>query len=250
MMTLLALAPALLLVAVHWTVPMLRFLDNAPRSRWLSFAGGSSIAYVFLHLLPELAHGAELLSATWALTFDIWGVALISLLAFYGLERHVQRAALRREGPAGEGEGRGETGMDESGQHGLYRLHLASFAVYNAIVGYLVVDRLGDGATGPWTFAVAMALHLLVTDHGLLEAFREGYMRRGRWVLSAAVLAGWAVGMATEIPALWMALVMAALGGGVILNVLKEELPAERDSRFSALLLGAAAFAGLLWLAH
>jgi hypothetical protein len=56
--------------------------------------------------------------------------------------------------------------------------------------------------------------------------------------------------MATEIPALWMALVMAALGGGVILNVLKEELPAERDSRFSALLLGAAAFAGLLWLAH
>ena len=32
----------------------LRFLDVIPRSRWLSFGGGISVAYVFVRLLPEL----------------------------------------------------------------------------------------------------------------------------------------------------------------------------------------------------
>jgi len=40
---------------------------------------------------------------------------------------------------------------------------------------------------------------------------------------------------------------VAVLAGGVILNVLKEELPEECRSRFTPFLLGAAAYAGLLW---
>ena len=40
--------------------------------------------------------------------------------------------------------------------------------------------------------------------------------------------------------------VFAFLAGGVVLNVLKEELPAERDSNFAAFAVGATVFAGLL----
>ena len=32
----------------------LLFLQGIPRSPWLSMAGGISVAYVFLHILPEL----------------------------------------------------------------------------------------------------------------------------------------------------------------------------------------------------
>jgi hypothetical protein len=39
---------------------------------------------------------------------------------------------------------------------------------------------------------------------------------------------------------------IALLAGGVILNVLKEELPAERESRFSAFVLGVAGYALVL----
>jgi hypothetical protein len=232
---------ALALSAVHFVTPRLRFLSNTPRSVWLSLAGGASIAYVFLHLLPEIAHGDELLAReTGNTAFGIWGVALGSLLAFYGIERLVQSERMR------------STARDAESRPGIFRVHLASFAVYNLVTGYLLVDRVrGDeGVAGLVVFAVAMAPHLLITDHGLLEAFRSGYLRRGRWILTAALLAGWAVGAATELPEHWIALTMAALGGGVILNVLKEELPRERDSRFWALLLGAAVFAGLLWLAE
>ena len=45
------------LAVVHLFSSKLRFLDVTPRSIWLSIAGGISVAYVFVHLLPELAEG-------------------------------------------------------------------------------------------------------------------------------------------------------------------------------------------------
>jgi hypothetical protein len=47
---------------VHILAEHLRFLDVIPRSRWLSFAGGISVAYVILHLLPELGEAQEAIS--------------------------------------------------------------------------------------------------------------------------------------------------------------------------------------------
>ncbi|HEX8617483.1 MAG TPA: hypothetical protein VF911_07850, partial [Thermoanaerobaculia bacterium] len=50
-----SLVAAVALAIVHMTAGGLTFLGAIPRSRWLSGAGGVSVAYVFLHLLPELA---------------------------------------------------------------------------------------------------------------------------------------------------------------------------------------------------
>ncbi|HEX6615117.1 MAG TPA: hypothetical protein VF046_02345, partial [Gemmatimonadales bacterium] len=49
----------LVLAAVHIITPSLRFIRGIPRSIWLSIFGGVSVAYVFVHLLPELAEGQE-----------------------------------------------------------------------------------------------------------------------------------------------------------------------------------------------
>jgi hypothetical protein len=46
---------ALLLSLVQVVTPSQRFLEGTPRSVWLSVAGGVSVAYVFVHLFPELA---------------------------------------------------------------------------------------------------------------------------------------------------------------------------------------------------
>ena len=51
------------LCLVHVFAHRLKFLDGTPRSRWLSAAGGISLAYVFLHFMPELAHGQHLAGA-------------------------------------------------------------------------------------------------------------------------------------------------------------------------------------------
>lgn len=60
-------ALALAFALVHIFIDRLSFLDTVPRSRWLSFAGGVAVSYVFLHILPELGAHQE----TFALALDL-----------------------------------------------------------------------------------------------------------------------------------------------------------------------------------
>jgi hypothetical protein len=94
--TILALVAAIALAAVHVFSGKLRFLAVIPRSRWLSFAGGISVAYVFVHLLPELSAGQRTVEEeTGLLPFvenHVWLVALLGLALFYGVERASQRS--------------------------------------------------------------------------------------------------------------------------------------------------------------
>jgi hypothetical protein len=91
-----------------------------------------------------------------------------------------------------------------------------------------------------------MALHFLVTDFGLHEHHRALYRRVGRWVLVAALGTGLALGRREVLSEPALAVLVAFVAGGVILNVLKEEVPGERKSRFWAFALGCAAYAALL----
>jgi hypothetical protein len=65
-------------------------------------------------------------------------------------------------------------------------------------------------------------------------------------LLAGAILVGSPVGLANEISEAAVAVITAFLAGGVILNVLKEEMPSERQGRFWAFALGTAAYAALL----
>lgn len=241
-MLIVSLAAAIALAGVHVVAARLRFLDGVPRSQWLSGAGGVSVAYVFVHLMPELAEGqaaaAALESGAFAwLEREVYLVALAGLLAFYGVERLVKTSA--------------ELGHDadrETSSAAAFWVHLGSFALYNVIVGYLLLHRDTSTLTSLAVFAVAMALHFLVTDYGLRLDYEHSWTRIGRWVLVGAVLVGWGLAAVTELPDLGVSGLTAFLGGGVVLNVLKEELPEERKSRFSALLLGAVGYAALLLL--
>ena len=223
---------ALVLAAVHLVSPGLVFLDRTPRSIWLSIAGGVSVAYVFVHLLPELArlqreHFGEL-----AVEAFIYLFALAGLVAYYGLEQLAKRH--------GGGHGR-------STPAGVFWLHLGSFALYNFLIGYLLDEQARhEGMSGMTLYAGAMALHFVVNDRALYRHHGALYTRQGRWVLSAAVLAGWAAGLWIEIALEWVAALIALLAGSVVLNVIKEELPQERESRFWAFVLGAGAYAALL----
>jgi hypothetical protein len=129
---------------------------------------------------------------------------------------------------------------------GMFWLHLGSYALYNVLIGYLLLHREETDLHGLVVYAVAMGLHFVVNDQGLREHHGEAYDRVGRWLLAAAPVLGWAAGLAVEVSPLALAALFAFLAGGVVLTVLKEELPEERQSRFSAFLLGTTAYAALL----
>ncbi len=235
------LLAALGLVVVHLFSDRLRFLEGTPRSVWLSVAGGVSVAYVFVHLLPELAEGQEALAEALGeslavLESHVYLLALVGLAVFYGLERAASSSRRRKQKQAGE----------DRASAGVFWLHISSFAVYNAIIGYLLLRREEGATEGLFLFFLAMALHFVVNDRGLREQHKSAYHRLGRWVISAAILLGWALGLFLEVPEFAIAAITAFLAGGIVLNVLKEELPEERQSRFWAFALGAAMYTMVL----
>lgn len=233
-------------VAVHIFAGKLRFLDVIPRSSWLSLAGGISVAYIFIHVFPELEEAQQDIDDAGQVVEFIehhaYLIALCGLALFYGLERIVKEAQQQRGNKPVADPGETTTGVE------VFWLHIASFAIYNALIGYLLVHREAQGAQGLVTFAIAMGLHFLVNDYGLRQDHKTTYKQVGRWVLTAAILIGWGIGLATQISDAAVGVLFAFLAGGVILNVLKEELPEERQSRFLPFLAGAAAYTALLLL--
>ena len=93
-----------------------------------------------------------------------------------------------------------------------------------------------------------MALHFLASDFGLRQDYAQVYDHTARWLLAAGVLGGWLLGRLTRLPEAAVGLLFAFLAGGVVLNVLKEELPEERQSHFGAFALGASGYAAILLL--
>lgn len=238
-MTWLTLLAACAMAALHLFAGKLSVLDKTPRSRWLSVAGGISVAYVFLHLLPELAHGQQVIEevaedSLGFLKHHAYLVAFSGLIIFYGLE-HAAKTSRRSQRASGE---------EDRPARQVFWLHMVSFVVYNVLIGYLLVDSTTSARNLLFFFA-AMALHFLVADYGMREHYKDSYAR-GRWLLAVAVLGGWLLGLTTELPEVVVSLVIAFIAGGVILNVLKEELPDERRSRFGAFLIGGMSYAVLL----
>lgn len=234
-----AFIAALGLALVHLYAGKLRFLEGTPRSTWLSVAGGVSVAYVFVHLLPEMSEAQETLAEALGSTLGFlenhgYLVALVGLVVFYGLERAAKASRKARGGEA------------QATSPWVFWLHIGSFALYNLLVGYLLVRRPEQGLWELILFFTAMALHFMVNDFGLREHHKAAYTRSGRWLLAAAVLLGWLLALFGEASEAVLALLLAFLAGGVILNVLKEELPAERESRFWPFAFGTAAYTALL----
>lgn len=230
------ISAGVLLALVHTLGGKLRFIEYVPRSKWLSAAGGVSVSYVFVHLLPELAESAETLAeaapAPELTEHAAWLLALAGLALFYGIETVSRGSRGRREGgpPANT----------------VFWFSMTSYAIYNALIGYLLHERRDSGSLVLVIFAVAMALHFLVNDFALREHHQERYARVGRWLLVASIALGIVVGAFLSVPEWALAAVVSFIAGGIVLNVLKEELPREAESSFTAFAAAGVGYAALL----
>ncbi|MDQ4131698.1 MAG: hypothetical protein M3179_00475 [Actinomycetota bacterium] len=235
-----AFGVTLVLAALHLAAPHIRRLPVVPERATGSFAGGVAVAYVFLHLLPELAAGNEavgellddVVTVTPVLDLAIFAVALAGFTAFYGLER-----LSRRSGSAATDEPRA----------GVFRLHLGSFLVYNGLITYTMPLRLRAGLVFGLLFAAAMALHFVLTDRTLEEYYRKRFDTRGRFLLAGGLVGGWLLAwLFAPSSTVVVSLLTALLGGSILLNVFKEELPGDRRSSFGWFLVGLVLYAALL----
>ncbi len=207
------------------------------RRNVISFCAGMTVAYVFVHLLPELhdARQAFAESASVSLRYEgkaIYFLALIGFLVFYGLDH--MRAQLRKS-------------TDPESEQRNFRLHVGSYAAYAGLMSYLLVRNLEGGTTESVTlYAAAVVVHFLTIDHALREEHGNAYQQVGRFALAGTCLAGWGLGVAVALPQPVLALLVAFVSGSVVMISLISELPAEKDGRFVPFLFGGLLYGAVL----
>ena len=226
---------AVALAGLHLFARRIRFRD-IPRSRVLSAAGGVAVAYIFVRLLPELGEATEQVAGLLPdVAHDVYLLALTGLGLFYGVERAAKNSKRRH---------RAATGEPRASSAATW-LSFVSYGVYNALIGYALL-RDQEDLQSAVMFAIAMGLHFAVNDHSLRTEHQHAYDGVGRWFLAGAVVVGALVAVFLTLPEAVIGALLAFIGGGVILNVMKEELPEERESSFGAFVVGAVAYTLLL----
>lgn len=227
---------AIALALVHGFAPRLPIFSFIPRFRWTSFAGGVSLGYVFLEIFPELSHAQEELQHNEILLVQylenhVYILALMGLIVFYGLDLLALRAKSQSQSPS---------------KSAIFWIHISAFATLNVIFGYLLQDLSEHSLIACILFFIAVALHFFIIDENLREHHQSLYDKQGRWVLVGAIILGALVGQVANLNEAAIALVWSFLAGSIILNVLKRELPDEKETCFGSFISGTALFAILL----
>ncbi|PSB01225.1 hypothetical protein [Merismopedia glauca] len=218
------------------------WLKQIPERHWLSFGGGVAIAYVFIDILPSLQQAEMAIERSGeaiaiSMMHQVYLLALIGLIIFYGLEMlaemqspKMKEAAINKKLPIPT----------------VFWLHIGFSAISNALFSYLL-NHTASTVECLLLF-VAVAFQYTINDRNLRQHNPRGYDKIGRWLLAGAILTGWGLRLVIPMGEVAIALLKAFLAGGLILNVLKRELPDRSESCFWSFICGAGFYSSILLL--
>jgi hypothetical protein len=224
-----SLLAILLFALVHLFANKARYLGDTLQRRLLSLGSGVAIAYVFIDLLPKIGKNEPLITETIHKFFPFFErhayvMALLGFLLFYVVDRSNKLL----------------------GRHAYFYLSLSSYALFNMLIGYAVVDVDNPEVKPLFLFTLAIGLHYFANDYSLTMNFGKQYNHFAKWVLIVSLLVGWVIGFCTEISASAVALISAFIGGGVIMNIMRHELPSERKNSLTTFLTAAGFYTAIL----
>lgn len=201
-----------LLIAVHLLSASIgRRLDTTGFSV-RSLGGGMAVAYVFLHLLPELEKGHQVLGHA---------VHVVALAGFVGFSA-AEHWTYRMEGTSGR-----------------FKLHIFLQCVYNWLLIYMLPEAVEAGPGAASLMAVTLSLHLFATDYALRTEFPQEFQSWGRWALAAALLGGLITDIFYEPVDPYVADTCTALLAGFLLcNVFRDEAPEPSSSHLGWFIAG------------
>lgn len=227
-----SLLSILFLCVIHLFANRMYMLGWVWHGRFLSLAGGISFAYVFVSLLPEIAEGQQSLEAAFQGFFPylerhVYVIALLGFLFFYGLQSI-------------------PPSKDPKSFDLPFWVSMGGYTLFNLLIGSAVADPNNPDVKPLFLFSFAMGLHYFVNDHNLREKHKEDYDAKGRFVLTGAIILGWLIGTVLKIPEALIALLVSFAAGGVMLNVMRYELPQKGQGGILYFNLGAILYTALL----
>ena len=197
------LALVLSLINFYSEKIQLKFKKN--RYRFITFAAGFSIAYLFLSLLPESIKTEPALRL-WLFIFMLVGFAIFRMAEVI-VYRHSKGSERRRE-----------LGLE----------HSIAFFVYHFLLGISVVYFLSQSLKAGILFFVPVAFHVMATTAALSEL--HGSVRRNaisRILLSSAPILGAAIALIYPFTLPVFGALVGTVLGALFFVVIKELMPSK-----------------------
>lgn len=209
--------------------------------RFISFSAGVGIAYVFIHMWPQVAYYQRLAEENipWligsSLQHLLYLIALSGIVIIYAMDRLIARAYADEE-----------ITNPNVLTSALFKVNIVFFALYNAMIGYLLAYE-SEVERSIVIYFIAFSLHFITNDWTLRREHQSAYDRYGRWILSFSILGGYLLGSFANLPTFFIGGIEAFVAGAMTLNVIKHELPSERDGNLKGFLTGVIS-AGFLFM--
>lgn len=209
---------------------LLHIIDEAILN---SFAAGVGVVYIFIHMLPQLAHGQPILEVSFRGRFLLGGefaiyiIALAGFIFFYFFD---QILVYTDQLPT--------KSYDKKMERSIYWADVFFVFSYNMLIGYVVGSYNLNSMTYQLIFLVAYLVHFVALKWGIYHVSPDLYNEKARYPIVLGLFIGYFLALLFSISENIFVLIEAFITGAMILMVFKHELPNERDSKNQAFLLG------------
>ncbi len=222
----------------HFLTPTVRGHRTISSPRITSFAGGVAVAYVFLHMLPELIESRDNIfqligSAFQASVFTdllVFFIALLGFETYYILEYNSMK----------------KKDSELSNQARMFRFTMSFYFIYSFILTYTMIVRVKTGIIYAVLFTIAMSLHFLLMDRHIRRYYPVLFSNKTRIILLFALILGFSVSILLPINIYIAAFLTAFLSGSVLYTSFSEEITLTRKTSIFSFIMGTLIMAVIL----
>jgi len=187
---------------------------------WVSFSAGASVAYVFIHVFPEISilqqqfisiaghhYTGQFISQPLYLT-ALAGISLPFLLDSLELNYSEQNKKYH-----------------DHVHQGIFGFRKFLYTLYNMMLAYMIVNRHNDGIWSMKIIVIVLSMHFIVLNAYFKETYHELFNKYIRWFAASGLIIGGIVAKMITMPDVILAYIFALIGGIITYTALKLELP-------------------------
>lgn len=209
-----------ILIGVHILSGKQKWWQFFEAHGWVSFSAGSSIAYVFIHVFPEISILQQQLTSHPtphdSIVFfnqPLYLTVLVGICLPYLLDT-LELSYTKHKNK-----------QHKHIHNSIYLTRKLLYMLYNLMVAYMIVNRHSEGALSMKMIVVVLAMHFIVLNANFRETYPELFKRHIRWFAIIGLVLGAVLGMINVLPSFTLSYLFALIGGTLTYIALKQELP-------------------------
>ncbi len=187
---------------------------------WVSFSAGSSVAYVFIHVFPEIGVLQHQISETLNqqsshhfFNQPLYLTVLVGICLPYLLDTLELRYTEHKNQ------------QHKQIHKNIFIIRKLLYMLYNLMVAYMIVNRHSEGVLSMKMIVVVLAMHFIVLNANFRETYPELFKKHIRWFAIIGLVLGAVLGKITALPSFTLSYLFALIGGTLTYIALKQELP-------------------------